>query len=199
MRERLLTGYVVLGAAITGISAVGARAIYGEVETRASARAHVFHDIKWLAATGSAAAEESFSYLLTGDQVERRNALGKYEDLCSSARQLHGEVAALGLPTDLALTVQLDACHMGESGAAMFASYERTGRPTHETYQRSSRRRTRSRRTSSSSTCSSIVSARRSARARRGRPTCCSLSLGLLGCSSQCWPDGGWPRAWPGR
>ena len=36
VRERLLGGYVLLGAALTGIGAVGARSIYAEVEARAA-------------------------------------------------------------------------------------------------------------------------------------------------------------------
>ena len=134
VRERLLGGYVLLGAALTGIGAVGARSIYAEVEARAAERSAVIRDIKWLAATGSSAAEESFSYVLSGDLGERRSATNKFDDLCSAARQLHGEVAALEVPDGLAQSVQLDACRLGEVGQALFASYEADGVVAHAEY-----------------------------------------------------------------
>ncbi len=134
VRERLLVSYVLLGVALTVLGAVGARLIYAEVERRVVERAVVVHDIKWLAATGSASAEESFGYLLTSDRGERRGALNKFDEACSAARHLRDEVVQIGLSPDLATLVQLDSCELGHVGKALFASFEAGGKVSHDEY-----------------------------------------------------------------
>ena len=136
VRARLVWGYVILGSLISGLGLIGARAIYGNAQERTTQRNAVIRDIKRLAAKGSAAAEESFSYMIDGDRGERELAFTRYDELCRDARDLRTALAGLNAHPELALKVQLNACLFRSTGTEMFASYEKTGHSTRSSYER---------------------------------------------------------------
>jgi hypothetical protein len=112
VRARLVWGYVILGSLISVIGLTGARVIYASSQDHVLRRSAAAHDIKRLAADGSAAAEESFSYMLYGDRVERGQAFSRYDDLCQDAKELRTQLSSVSSSAahgDLAMTVQLDA------------------------------------------------------------------------------------------
>ncbi len=125
-----------LGSLISGLGLFGARAIYGTAQGRAIERSEISRDIKRLAANGSAAAEESFSYMIDGDRGEREMAFTRYDELCRDAQDLRKTLGAIGAHQELALKVQIDACQFRDSGRQMFDSYEKSGHSTRSSYVR---------------------------------------------------------------
>ncbi len=138
VRARLVWGYVILGSLISVIGLTGARMIYASSQDHVLRRNAAAHEIKRLAADGSAAAEESFSYMLYGDLGERGQAFSRYDDLCQDAKDLRTQLSHLtssGAHGEVAMTVQLDACRFRELGAKMFAAYGTGGHSDRAAYQ----------------------------------------------------------------